>query len=452
MQTTINDHLKTVPTPEPVAEDLLPIPAAKRHVGIISYMAMWLGDGFNIGNITLGSSLVVAGVATMNLMQTLLASGIAILIIAVIFALNDRFGYRTGAPYVMQLRLSFGIRGAKAASLLRGVPAIVWFGFQSWTGALALDQILMICSHGTLHNTAVCFGILLILQIALALHGFKSIKIVASIISAIVMVALVSVFVILVTQHQALLATRLVHVQGHWGLTFFGFILAFLGNYTAIFESAADYSRELRAGLSDHVRGFLYFIPILVAYGITILTGAMLAVVTGISSPVNAMGHLFGNGAITLFISIFIVLGVITTNMVANIMPPTYVLTNLLKIPQGWALAIVGALAAGSFPWLLVKNTSSAGLNTFIHAYSIFLGPMTAIILLEYYFERRQHVNLKHLYDSTTQLASRWNAPLALAIGAACALLQVDLSWFIGFAAGGISYFLLNRIHHEQRD
>ncbi|GAF40355.1 cytosine/purine/uracil/thiamine/allantoin permease family protein [Agrilactobacillus composti DSM 18527 = JCM 14202] len=60
-------------------------------------MAMWLGDGFNIGNITLGSSLVVAGVATMNLLQTLMAAAIAILIIAVIFTLNDRFGYHTGA-------------------------------------------------------------------------------------------------------------------------------------------------------------------------------------------------------------------------------------------------------------------------------------------------------------------------------------------------------------------
>ena len=37
-----------------VAEDLQPNSPAKRNIGPFSYMSMWLGDGFNIGNITLG--------------------------------------------------------------------------------------------------------------------------------------------------------------------------------------------------------------------------------------------------------------------------------------------------------------------------------------------------------------------------------------------------------------
>lgn len=79
-----------------IAKDLKPITAEQRRVGVLAYMAMWLGDGFNIGNITLGSSIVVAGIATLNLLQTLVAAGIAIIIISLIFTLNDRFGYRTG--------------------------------------------------------------------------------------------------------------------------------------------------------------------------------------------------------------------------------------------------------------------------------------------------------------------------------------------------------------------
>jgi NCS1 family nucleobase:cation symporter-1 len=435
----------------PISEELKPIPDEKRHVKVISYMAMWAGDAFNISNITLGSSLVVAGIAVMNLYQTMLAAVIAIAIVSVIFALNDRFGYITGAPYVMQLRLSFGRKGAKAASLLRGIPAVVWFGFQSWSGALALNQVLKILTHNSFSNVPVCFVVVLVLEVLVALKGFQSIKVLATVVSAFVMVALLSVFTILVTKYPNVIAAKFVHVHGTWGLTFFGFIVAFLGNYTTIFESAADYSRELRPHLSNSKRCFLYFIPILFAYGITLLTGAMLAIATGISSPVNAMAHIFQNNSVTLFVSIFIVVGCITSNMVANIMPPTYVLTSLFKMPQKVALAMVALLCIATCPWLLVQNTSSMGLALFIKIYSIFLGPMTAVILLEYYVERHQRVDMLNLYNDAAQKDVHWNAPIALFVGAAFAVLNVNLSWIIGFVVSGIVYYFINKVHVEDR-
>ncbi|MCH5463035.1 allantoin permease [Lactobacillus sp. LC28-10] len=426
-----------------VAEDLLPIPAEQRKVGVFAYMAMWLGDGFNIGNITLGSSIVVAGIATMNLLQTMVAAGIAIIIISLIFTLNDRFGYRTGAPYVIQLRLSFGLKGAKIASLFRGIPAIVWFGFQSWTGALALNQIGKTLLNSNGNHTFECFLILQILQVVMALWGFRSIKLVTGFIATIVMIAMVGVFLLLVTQHQAVIQQRLVRPAGTWGLPFWGLIVAFLGNYTAIFESAADYSRELRPNLGEHQRGLLYLIPIGLAYGMTIVTGAMLAAVTGIASPVTAMAHLLNNGWMAVMISFFIVLGTITTNMVANIMPPTYMLTSLLKMPQQLATTIVGVLAVATCPWILVQDSSAQGLTIFIHLYSIFLGPMTAIILIEYYLHRHQQVNVTALYNDGQQPSFTWRAPLALLIGAVAAASIVNLSWFVGFFVGGLVYWKL---------
>lgn len=426
-----------------VAPDLKPIAGDQRKVGVLAYMAMWLGDGFNIGNITLGSSIVVAGVATMNLLQTMVAAGIAIAIITLIFTLNDRFGYRTGAPYVIQLRLSFGVKGAKIASLFRGIPAIVWFGFQSWTGALALNQIGMTLFGLTDNHTFGCFMLLQLIQVVMALWGFRSIKLVTGFIAAIVMVAMLGVFILLVTQHQVAIQQRLVQPSGTWGLPFLGFIVAFLGNYTAIFESAADYSRELKPNLSEHQRGLLYLIPIGLAYGMTIVTGAMLAVVTGIASPVTAMAHLLNNGWMSVVISCFIVLGTITTNTVANIMPPTYMLTSLLKMPQQLATTLIGILSVATCPWILVQDSSAQGLALFIHLYSIFLGPMTAIILIEYYLHRHQHVNMSDLYDDKQQPKFTWRAPLALLIGAVSAALIVNLSWFIGFFVGGLVYWKL---------
>ena len=79
-----------------------------KNISTVDYAFMWIGDGVNLGNMTLGASLIVAGLATLNIWQTFAAAIIAIGIISTVFALNDRVGYRTGIPYVVQLRMSFG--------------------------------------------------------------------------------------------------------------------------------------------------------------------------------------------------------------------------------------------------------------------------------------------------------------------------------------------------------
>jgi NCS1 family nucleobase:cation symporter-1 len=423
-----------------LAKALAPIPAATRQLSGWAYASMWLGDGFNIGNVTLGASLVVAGTATLNLVQTLVAAGLAILLIALIFCCNDQFGYRTGAPYVIQLRLSFGVTGAKWASLLRAVPAIVWFGFQSWTGALALNQIVGFIVQQPVHQVVACFVALQLVQVVLALNGFRTIKVVTAAVSMVVLVALCVALGLILTQHGPVLATRFVHIQGSWGLPFWSLVVAFLGNYTAIFESAADYARELRPGFSTRQRFGLYAVPLTLAYGTTLVTGALLAVTTGLSSPVPALAQLFHQPVLTTFVAVFIVLGVITTNTVANIMPPAYVLTALFNLPQRVAVAGVGVLATFTCPWLLVQNTAATGLALFIKSYAIFLGPMTAIMLLEFYGVRGGQVQVAPLYAAATQPAWRWPALVALCSGAVVAWRFVDLSWLVGFGVGGLVY------------
>ncbi|MGE8206646.1 NCS1 family transporter [Heyndrickxia sp. NPDC080065] len=427
-----------------VDESLYPKTEKERTVGPISYMFMWIGDGVNLGNMTLGASLVVAGVATLNIFQTLVAGIIAIAIISGIFALNDRLGYKTGIPYVAQLRMSFGVKGTVISSLLRGIPAIVWYGIQSWIGATALNEIVKIFSGKSFDNVAVCFIVLVLFQIVLSLFGFHAIKWVESLASIIIMLALIYVFGILLTSHKEAIVDTWVHTKGTWGLPFFGFIMVFLGNYAAIFLSAADYSRELKTGISNGKRGSLYFFSIFVAYGFVLTIGAMLASATGITNPAKALAVIVDNSYITVFVSIFIVIGVIATNMVANIIPPAYVITLLTKLKYKPAVIITGLLALCSFPWVLVKDSSAEGLNLFVLIYSAFLGPVVSILLVEYYILRKQKVNVAELYKADGQFAG-YNpcALIAMLIGAAAAFIEVDLAWIVGAVVAGIAYILL---------
>jgi len=433
-----------IPQASSLDESLAPKPKEGRTVSPIDYMFMWIGDGVNLGNMTLGASLVVAGIATLNLFQTFAAAIIAIGIISTVFALNDRLGYRTGIPYVVQLRMSFGVKGSIISSLLRGIPAIVWYGFQSWIGGTALNEIAKVFTGGAFDNVVVCFVLLQLVQIGLSLYGFHAIKWVESLTSIVIMVALLYVFGVLLTSHSAVITEKWIHAQGSWGLPFFAFIMMFMGNYAAIFLSAADYSRELKSGISDVKRGFLYFLPILIAYGFVLAIGAMLASATGISNPVKAFAIVVDNSYITVFVSAFIVMGAIAVNMVANIIPPTYVITLITKLKYKVAVTITGLLALGSFPWVLVQDSSAKGLGMFILIYSAFLGPIVSILLIEYYILRKQNVNVADLYKEDGPFAG-YNpaAMLALLIGAGAAFTKVELAWIIGVVVSGISYILL---------
>lgn len=429
-----------------VDESLKPKSKESRTVGAFPYMFMWVGDGVNLGNMTLGASLVVAGVATLNIFQTFAAAIIAIGIIATIFSLNDRLGYQSGVPYVVQLRMSFGIKGSVISSLLRGIPAIVWYGFQSWIGGTALNEIVKVATGGKFDNIAICFVILQLAQIGISLYGFHAIKWVESLTSIVIMLALIYLFVILLKDHSQDISRNWVHAKGSWGLPFFGFIMMFLGNYAAIFLSAADYSRELKSGISNGKRPFLYFSPITIAYGFVLTIGAMLASTTGITNPVKAFAVVVNNPYITVFVSAFIVMGAIATNMVANIIPPTYVITLLTKMKYKVAVVITGLLGMVAFPWVLVKDSSAKGLGVFILSYSAFLGPIVSILLVEYYILRKQKVNIADLYKENGPFSGANPAAIiAMFIGAAAAFTQVDLAWIIGFVVAGIAYLLLSK-------
>lgn len=449
MSTNVEKFVETTEKPQrdaDIDELLYPKMAKDRAVGPLNYIFMWIGDGVNLGNMTLGASLVVAGMATLNIFQTFAAAIIAIGIISTVFALNDRLGYKTGVPYVIQLRMSFGVKGSIISSLCRGIPAIVWYGFQSWVGATALNEIAKIVSGGSFDHIAICFIVLQLVQIGLSMYGFHAIKWVESLTSIIIMLALLYVFGVLLSSHSHVIAEKWVHAKGSWGLPFFSFIMMFMGNYAAIFLSAADYSRELRTGISDAKRGLLYFLPIFIAYGMTLTIGAMLASATGISNPVKAFAEVVNNPYITVFVSAFIVIGVVAVNLVANIVPPTYVITLLTKLKFKPAVVLTGLLSLGAFPWVLVQDSSAKGLDMFILIYSAFLGPIVSILLIEYYILRKQKVNVSELYDIDGLFAG-YNpaAVIAMFIGAGAAFIKVELAWIIGAVVAGIAYICLTK-------
>lgn len=112
-------------------------PQKTRIMGRPSYFLAWFGGCVSIGTFAMGSSVV----GTLNLIQATLAIAIGCFVIGIALALNGAAGYKYGIPFMVQARSAFGFAGTRLPGLVRAVPAIVWYGFQSWIGAGALNMV-----------------------------------------------------------------------------------------------------------------------------------------------------------------------------------------------------------------------------------------------------------------------------------------------------------------------
>ncbi|MCK0512262.1 cytosine permease [Aromatoleum buckelii] len=138
----------------------------------------------SIGTFAMGSSVV----GTLNLLQATLAIAIGCFIIGIALAVNGAAGYKYGIPFVVQARSAFGFAGTKFPGLVRAVPAIVWYGFQSWVGAGALNAVSV--SMFGFDNLVFWFVVFQLLQIALSVLGFQGIKWLENIGSGFILVSL----------------------------------------------------------------------------------------------------------------------------------------------------------------------------------------------------------------------------------------------------------------------
>ena len=115
-------------------------PTKKRIMGSVSYAASFMGGCVSIGTFSMGAALI----GTLTVAQAIIAMCIGCLVIAVALAIIGECGHEYGIPFTVQLRSSFGTTGVKIPGVLRGLPAIVWFGYQSWVGAGAINSCLKI--------------------------------------------------------------------------------------------------------------------------------------------------------------------------------------------------------------------------------------------------------------------------------------------------------------------
>lgn len=419
---------------------LTPISEENRIMGWGSNTMLWLGGCISIGTMAMGSAQTEAG---LNLLQLLLAVAIGSLILVIGISMNDQFSYKTGAPYAVQLRSAFGMKGNKIPSLIRGIPAIVWYGYQTWLGGAAINNISKALFG--YDNIWVFFIVFQIIQILLSIKGFQGAKWIGNIGGVVISLAMIYLLFLCITQYGDVVSANLINKSGTWGMPFIAAIIAFFGNSTTVMLNAGDYSREMKSGYSSLKRGASYFLSMVPATVLLGVIGAMASSATGNANPINAFAQMVDNKAVMVVTLCFIIFAQLTTNLASNVIPPAYAFMDAFKMKHRTAVILIGILAVCTCPWILTNDSSAAGLALFSKIYTAFFGPIFAVLITDYFILHKRKISkeyLDDLYDENGNHAGiNWAAIIAIAVGAVIGLMNVDISFFTATIPTGLVYY-----------
>jgi NCS1 family nucleobase:cation symporter-1 len=369
---------------------------------------------------------------------------IGCLVIGIGLTINGAAGHKYGIPFVVQVRSSFGLAGTKIPGLVRAVPALVWYGFQSWIGAGALN--LVTATLFGFDNLIVWFILFQGLQIGLSLFGFTGIKWLENIGAVFIILALIYMFVSVIQRYGDEINTNLISAEGTWGLPFWSATMLYLGIYATMMLNVGDYSREHIRRSGPALLTTIYTMAILPVTLFMGMIGFMVSGATGAVDPIKVFGNATDNTPLLIVTLLFIAFAQVTTNVLNNVVPPTYVFMDVFKLPFKVSTVLVGLLAVATFPWLLVREESAAGLQLFIQVYSAFLGPIFAVMVVDYYLVRRRSLDLAALYDEGGPYRGVNPAALvATVVGIVIALSLQSVGWYASLVPAGLTYFLLMR-------
>ena len=396
-----------------------------------------------------------------------------------------------GLPFVVLLRSSLGVKGAKYFGLLRTLVGTFMFGIQTYFLSKAFVYLIRIAIF-SLDSSILDNDIFLTFFLGLNIIDWISITL-----SIVVQVFLFSVGMIF---NKRLIKFSAILVY----LGVFIFFLAVLLNDVKIsstaFINSLNYQnifdqKNLLPLLSVAGTIFAYFSIIILSFGdfsryvknnnelkkgnlslllnLIIFSLLSLFIVIGadtvlkqdpenlsriLTNPTDIIGK-FDNLLITSLVLIFIIIASASTNLIANFIPSQYTLINF--IPS--SISLKGAsFTIGFFGFFIgifwLTFLSQIGILSIIDTLGAFFGPLFGLMISDFYFIKKSKLNNKDIYSLDKEGAYFYSAGwhlkgvYSLILGfifAASTIWNSSLmflqsySWIIGALVAAIVYYLL---------
>ncbi|MBV7583922.1 NCS1 family nucleobase:cation symporter-1 [Pseudomonas sp. PDM33] len=457
-------------SPRLYSADLAPTKAAGRSWGRYSLFALWTNDVHNIANYSFAIGLFALGLSGA---QILAAFALGALVIYGLMNLSGYMGQKTGLPYPVMCRISFGIHGAQVPALIRAVIAIAWFGIQTYLASVVLrvllsaiapslaaydqDSILGLSTLGW-----ITFLGIWCVQLVIFAYGMEMVRRYESFAGPIILVAFASLAGWM--YWRAGLSIAWSSGNAPTGATMWlkvlGAAALWVSLYGTMILNFCDFTRNCPDRRTISVGNF-WGLPVnMLGFALiaVVLAGAQFSIdgrlVQNPTEIVAAIPNTFG---LVLACLAFLIVTV-AVNIMANFVAPAYVLTNLAPNLLNFRRAglLSATIAVLILPWHLYN--SPAVIVYFLGGLGALLGPLYGIMVTDYYLVRRGRVNLPELYSESREAAYHFSGGVNLRAVAAfvpAALIAIVLalvpafetlshfSWFFGAGLGALIHFAL---------
>lgn len=463
-----------------INDDLAPVPMDKRTWGTWNYAALWISMSLCIPTYMLASSLIGGG---MNWWQAILTIFLGNTIVLVPMILNGHAGAKYGIPFPVFARASFGTRGANIPAILRAIVACGWFGIQTWIGGDALYHILKAwmpqlaeVDTQSLFPQAlpmICFMAFWLLNMLVVYYGVESIRKLLVFKAIFLPLAALALLAWAITAAKGLgpILEQPARLEGRafWNY-FFPALTGMVGFWATLSLNIPDftrYAKSQKAQISGQAIGLPPSMTLFAFIGVVVTSATPIVYGSTIWDPVQLAGK-FENRIMVSFAMLAVIISTLATNIAANIVSPANDFANLSpkKInfrTGGYITGIIGILI---FPWKLVADPGGY-IFTWLVGYSSLLGPVGGIMIADYYFIRKQQLDLQDLYrhEGRYGYTKGFNAIAIIALLAGIApnvpgFLQTvhlikagsvpgwvsklyNYAWFIGFFVSGFVYWIM---------
>jgi len=467
--------------------DLAPVPPERRKWRLGSFAALWISMSACIPTYMLASSLIGGG---MNWSQAIFTIFLGNLIVVIPMILNAHAGTRYGIPFPVFCRASFGTRGANIPALMRALVACGWFGIQTWIGGNAIYKITSVFVPSLGVSSASAFGITLPQFFCFLLFWginmlvvYKGIDCIRWLLNIKAPLLIVLGLLLLAWAYQNAGGFGPILSQpsafdpgqpkaGQFFTFFVPALTGMIGFWATLSLNIPDFSRYARSQ-RDQIVGQALGLPLTMALysfiGVAVTSATTIIYGQTIWDPVDVLTR-FKNPVVLVVAMLALCIATLATNIAANVVSPANDFSHLSprNISFRTGGLITGVIGVLIMPWKLVADPSGY-IFTWLVGYSCLLGPVGGIMIADYYFIRKQNLNVDELYSHHGQYNFRngFNnaAIMALLIGILPNipgfLLQVKLisstafpewishlynyAWFVGFFVSGFVYMILMR-------
>lgn len=465
-------------SPQLYNEDLAP--ANERNWGAFSIFNVWTSDVHSLWGYYLAASLFLFCGSFVNF---LLAIGIGSLMIFFLMHMVGLAGVRTGVPFPVLARASFGIWGANFPALVRAIVACFWYGAQTAAASGAIVALLVRnesllqfhqSSHMLGHSTleVICYVIVWGLQLLIIQRGMETVRKFQDWAGPAVWIMMLFLSIYLVVKSGTfsfgseiprdvlIEKTKDAGVPGEPGsfAALAAVAATWITYFAALYLNFCDFSRYATSEKALR-KGNLWGLPInLLAFCLVagITTTAAYAVYGEVLLHPDQISAKFDSWFLALLAALTFAVATLGINVVANFVSPAFDFANVfprqINFKRGGYIAALIALVLYPFaPW-------ETGAAHFVNFIGSTMGPIFGIMMVDYYLIRKSQLDVEALYheDGEFRFQNGWhgNAFIAFAVGALFSSILPTFTtilpdwwatygWFFGVGIGGVVYYLL---------